>query len=59
MPDSAAMWALPGDKMIRYCEQIEIFARANGALKAFHDRRKSDVSNGDRPTVLQSLQRIS
>lgn len=59
LPDSAAMWALPGNKLSLYCEQIKIFARANGSLKAFHDRRKSDVSKGERPTVLQSLQRIS
>ena len=59
LPDSAAMWALPGDKLSQYCEQIKIFARANESLKAFHDRRRSDVASGDRPTVLQSLQRIS
>jgi uncharacterized protein (DUF169 family) len=57
--DSVALWALPGSKLDQYCEQIEVFARANKTLSAFHERRRKDVESGERPTVRESLQRLS
>ena len=34
-------------------------ANANKTLTAFHERRRKDVASGQRPTVQESLQRIS
>jgi uncharacterized protein (DUF169 family) len=59
LSDSVAMWAFPGGKLDQYCEQIAVLARANKTLTAFHARRREDVESGQRPTVLQSLSRIS
>ena len=59
LSDSVAMWALPGSKLDQYCEQIAVLARANKTLTAFHARRREDVESGKRPTVRQSLQRLS
>ena len=35
------------------------FANANRTLKMFHERRRADVESGMRPTVQESLQRLS
>ena len=59
LSDSMAMWALPGSKLNEYCEQIVTLARANKTLALFHERRKEDVASGGRPTVRQSLERLS
>ena len=59
LTDSVALWALPGSKLNQYCEQVEILARANKTLSAFHGRRKKDIESGERPTVEESLQRLS
>jgi uncharacterized protein (DUF169 family) len=57
--DDTALWALPAGKLAEYCEQITVLGRANQTLTAFHQRRKTDVAAGERPTVQESLQRIS
>ena len=59
LSDSTAMWALPGSKLDQYCEQIAVFSRANKTLTTFHARRREDVEAGQRPTVRQSLDRLS
>jgi hypothetical protein len=59
MTDSVAMWALPASKLDRYCAEIAGLARANKTLTAFHSRRREDVESGKRPTVRQSLERLS
>ena len=59
LSDSVALWALPGRKLDQYCEQIEVLARANKTLSAFHERRRKDVESGERPTVRESLQQLS
>ena len=59
LADSVAMWALPGSKLHQYCEQIAVLARANKTLTAFHARRRQDIESGERPTVQQSLERLS
>ena len=59
LSDDVAMWALPGSRLDRYCEQIAGFARANKTLTMFHERRRADVESGGRPTVQESLQRLS
>ena len=59
LSDDVAMWALPGNRLERYCEQIAGFANANKTLAMFHERRRADVEAGMRPTVQESLQRLS
>lgn len=59
LTDSVALWALPGSKLGQYCEQIAVFASANKTLTLFHEHRRHDVKSGDRPTVRESLQRLS
>jgi uncharacterized protein (DUF169 family) len=59
MTDSVALWALPGKKLDAYCEQIGVLAAANKTLTTFHQRRKEDIESGKRPTVRQSLERLS
>lgn len=59
LSDSVAMWALPGGKLERYCEEIAVLARANKILTMFHACRREDVESGKRPTVRQSLERLS
>ena len=57
--DSVAMWAFPGSKLDQYCEEISVLSRANKTLTTFHERRREDVEAGKRPTVRQSLERLS
>ena len=59
MSDDTALWALPGSRLGEYCEQIATFANANRTLAMFHERRRADVEAGMRPTVQESLQRLS
>ena len=59
MSDDMALWVLPGSRLERYCEQIATFANANRTLAMFHERRRADVESGMRPTVRESLQRLS
>jgi len=59
MTDSVAMWALPASKLDRYCAEIAVLAHANKTLATFHSRRREDVESGKRPTVRQSLERLS
>jgi uncharacterized protein (DUF169 family) len=59
LSDSVALWALPGNKLDQYCEQIVVLAGANKTLTTFHSRRKEDVESGKQPTVRQSLERLS
>ena len=59
MSDDTALWVLPGSRLDDYCEQIMTFANANRTLQMFHERRRADVESGMRPTVQESLQRLS
>ena len=59
LSDDTALWALPGSRLDQYCEQITTFANANRTLAVFHERRREDVEAGLRPTVRESLQRLS
>jgi uncharacterized protein (DUF169 family) len=59
LSDSVSMWAFPGNKLEQYVEQIVVLARANKTLTAFHMCRREDVESGRRPTVQQSLERLS
>ena len=59
MSDDVALWALPGSGLEAYCEQIAVLAGANRILTTFHERRRQDVESGERPTVRESLARLS
>lgn len=59
LSDDIALWVLPGGRLDRYCGQIAAFANANRTLATFHERRRADVESGMRPTVRESLQRLS
>ena len=59
LSDDTALWALPGGRLDQYCDQIIAFANANRTLAMFHERRRADVESGQRPTVRESLQRLS
>jgi uncharacterized protein (DUF169 family) len=59
LSDSVALWAFPGSKLHQYCAEIVTLARANKTLTAFHARRREDIEAGTRPTVRQSLDRLS
>jgi uncharacterized protein (DUF169 family) len=59
LSDSIALWAFPAGKLDQYCEQIEVLAAANKTLTTFHRRRREDIASGQRPTVRQSLERLS
>jgi len=59
LADSVAMWAFPGKNLEQYCAEIVNLARANQTLATFHTLRKEDVAAGKRPTVRQSLDRLS
>lgn len=59
MSDDVALWALPAAKLDAYCKEIGILSNANTILTMFHERRRSDVAAGQRPTVEESLARLS
>ena len=59
LTDKSALWALPGDKLDAYCTEIGGLASANAILTVFHQRRRDDVAAGARPTVQESLARLS
>lgn len=59
LDDSSALWAFPGDKLSQYCKEIHTLAGANETLTVFHQRRREDVKSGKRPSVQQSLERLS
>jgi len=59
LSDSVALWAFPGSKLDQYGAEIAALARANKTLTVFHARRREDIEAGKRPTVQQSLDRLS
>jgi uncharacterized protein (DUF169 family) len=59
MSEGVSLWALPGGRLDEYCEQIGVLGRANRTLTTFHQRRRADVDAGGRPTVRESLARLS
>ncbi len=59
LSDEMAMWALPGENLDAYCAEISGLAKSNGILTLFHERRRDDVAAGGRPTVQESLERLS
>ena len=58
LPDSLALWALPGARIAEYAERIQILASANQTLTKFHKLRRQDVEAGGGPTISESLARL-
>jgi uncharacterized protein (DUF169 family) len=59
LSDAVALWALPAAKLEQYCAEIKTLASANKTLTTFHARRKEDIEAGKRPTIRESLARLS
>lgn len=59
LSDDVALWALPGEKLDSYCNEISGLAKSNGILTVFHERRREDVAAGGRPSVQESLERLA
>lgn len=59
LSDEMALWALPAENLDAYCAEISGLAKSNGILTLFHERRRDDVAAGARPTVQESLERLS
>lgn len=59
LDNQVALWALPGDKLLAYAEQLDTMSKANGVLTQFHQGRKTDVANGNRPAVSETLESMS
>lgn len=55
LPDSVAIFAIPGAKLGAYAERIESLAKANTVLSQFHQLRRHAVESGQDPTVQESL----
>ncbi len=58
LPDSLALWALPGGRIAEYAERIQALATANRVLTGFHTLRRSDIESGRAPSVSESLARL-
>ena len=58
LDDGKTIWALKGNQLKAYVEQIETLAKANNVLTQFHEMRMGDIANGQSPTVEQSLGRL-
>lgn len=59
LSDQIALWGLPGAKLSAYASELEILDKANDVLTTFHERRAKDIAGGARPTVRESLDRLS
>ncbi|HEY1374241.1 MAG TPA: DUF169 domain-containing protein [Candidatus Binatia bacterium] len=59
LSDGVALWAFPAAKLEEYCREIQALSSANRTLATFHQRRREDVEAGKRPTVKESLARLS
>lgn len=58
LTDDVALFAIPGAKLEAYVDKIEMLAKANKVLTAFHQLRRRDVENGNNPTVHESVAAI-
>lgn len=59
LPDSVALFAIPGAKLEAYAQRIEALANANAILSKFHHLRRRDVEAGKAPTIQESLATLS
>jgi uncharacterized protein (DUF169 family) len=59
LTDEVALFALPGANLAAYLERLATLTAANQLLGRFHQLRRLDVAAGQRPTIPQSLERLS
>ena len=57
--DDVALYGLPGRRVAEYAQRVTELARANAVLTTFHTIRRKDVEAGGRPTIAESLTRMS
>ena len=59
LTDDVALFAIPGARVEAFAERIAVLANANAVLSRFHKLRREDIEKGQRPSVEQSLERLS
>ena len=59
LTDDVALFAIPGARIEAFADRIATLSKANTVLSKFHTLRRVDVEGGARPTVAQSLERLS
>jgi hypothetical protein len=59
LTDDVALFAIPGGRIEAFAERIAALSNANAVLSKFHTLRRADVESGARPSVAQSLERLS
>jgi uncharacterized protein (DUF169 family) len=59
LTDDVALFAIPGPRIEAFADRIAALSNANGILSKFHTIRRADVESGGRPTVKQSLEKLS
>ena len=59
LSDDVALFAIPGARAEEYAERIATLASANAVLSHFHAMRREDVEAGRKPTVQESLAKLS
>lgn len=57
--DDKTLWALHGTRLQAYVEAIETMSSANETLTSFHRLRRADIAAGSKPTVEESLARLT
>ena len=55
LTEGVAIFAIPGAKLEAYARRIEVLARANRVLSAFHTIRRQAVTAGKTPSIQDSL----
>jgi uncharacterized protein (DUF169 family) len=53
--EEKAVFAIPGQKIEAYVDQIRTLAKANGILSQFHRLRRAQIAAGARPSIEDSL----
>ena len=56
LTDDVALFAFPGARIEAYVDRILALANANQILTRFHQMRRQDIYDGNRPTIQQSLE---
>lgn len=59
LDDDVALFAIPGARAGEYAARVAALASANAVLSRFHAKRREDVEAGGRPTIQESLARMS
>lgn len=50
-----ALYAIPGAKLERFTERVEVLSKANAVLTSFHSVRRKQAESGQRPSVKETL----